>query len=193
MHVLGVGDKANIKFTFPEDAKKIAIVVHMPSHNQLEVGHFDRDVNTYLSKKVADYTGRKPNVILASRVNKWLDENHDWKTPYEIGRGLKADHIVFVEIRRISFYEREGWTQYFKGTAEMSLGVYRIGSEADEALPIYGPETVTIRYPNTIRPLSSADINVSQFREAFIRHVAERLSWHFVPHPTNVEYGDSEN
>jgi hypothetical protein len=192
-HVMGVGDSANIKFKFPKDAKRVAVVVHMPSHNQVEVGHFDRDVNNLLAKKVADYLDRRPVVVLAAKVHQWLDENHDWKTPYEIGRGLKVDHVIFIEIRRVSFYEREGWTQYYKGLAEMSLGVYRVGSEADESIPIYGPESVTIRYPNTVRPVSSSELSLSQFRELFVRHAAERLSWYFVPHATNLEYGDSEN
>jgi hypothetical protein len=70
------------------------------------------------------------------------------------------------------------------------VGVYRIGNDADEAEPIFGPETMTIRFPNTIKPIYSDDVTVSQFREAFVRHVAERLSWTFVPHASNLEYSD---
>jgi hypothetical protein len=189
-HVLGYGDKVNIKFNFPDDAKKVAVVVHMPTHNQVDVGHFDRDVNNVLAKKIADYTQKKPDVYLAGKVHKWLDEHHDWKTPYDIGRGLHADHVVFIEMRKVSFFERDGWTHVYKGSAEVSVGVYRIGNDADEAEPIFGPETMTIRFPNTIKPIYSDDVTVSQFREAFVRHVAERLSWTFVPHASNLEYSD---
>lgn len=192
-HVAGWGDKANIKWHFPDDAKRVAIVVHMPNHNQLEVGHFDRDINTALSRKVADYVKKRPEIILAGKVNKWLDEHQEWKTPYDIGRGLKADHVVFIEVRRVTFYDREGWTHMYKGTAEMSIGLYRVGNDVDEAQPINGPETVTLRYPNTNRPVFATEITQVQFREAFVRHVAERLSWYFVPHASNLEYGDENS
>ena len=42
-------------------------------------------------------------------------------------------------------------------------------------------------------PMTDADLTLSQFRTLFIRHTAERLSWIFVPHATNLEYGDDKS
>jgi hypothetical protein len=181
-HVMGVGDKANIQFEFPEDAKRVAVVVHSSRHHQ---------VNNWLAPKIYEYTKDKPKIIRATEVHKWLDEHPDWKTPFDIGRGLNADHVVFVEVRRVSFYEKEGWTNMYNGRAECSVNIYRVGSDVDEAGPIWGPRNYTYRFPNGLRPIASTDMNVAQFREAFVRHVADRLSWIFVPHPSSLEYEDA--
>ena len=191
-HVMGVGDKANIQYTFPKDARRVAIVVNQTRHNQADVGHFDRDVNNYLAPRVFDYVKGSQEIIRATKVHKWLDEHPDWKTPYEIGRGLEADHIVFVEMRNVTFYEKEGWTNMYKGKAECNVTVYRIGTDADEAEPIWGPKNYSFVFPRGLRPIASSDVPVAQFREAFVRHVSERLAWIFVPHADNEEYGDND-
>jgi hypothetical protein len=189
-HVMGVGDKANIQFEFPNDAKYVALVVNLTNHRQVDIGHFDRDVSNWLAPKVHEYTKDKPKIIRAPAVHKWLDEHPDWKTPFDIGRGLGADHVVFVELRHVSFYQKEGWTNMYGGRAECSVSIYRIGNETDEAGPIWGPKNYTYRFPNGLDEIASSDMNVGQFRESFLRHVAERLSWIFVPHPSSLEYGD---
>jgi hypothetical protein len=189
-HVMGYGDEANIQFRFPKDARRVAVVVNLTRHHQVDVGHFDRDVSNWLAPKIADYTKGKPEIIRAHNVHKWMDENPSWKSAVEAGRGLNADHVVFVEIRDVSFYEKEGWTNMYKGRAECTVTVYRLGSEVDEAEPIWGPKNSTHRFPNGLRPIPSSDLSVSQFREAFVRHTAERLSWIFVPHDSSLEYGD---
>lgn len=192
MDMMGVGDKANIQYTFPKDAKRVAIVVHLGKHHQIDVGHFNRDVNSLLSMKVASYLSKKPDIILAGKVHQWMDENPDWKTPYDIGRGLNADHVVFIELRRITFYEKEGWTQFYKGNCEAAVTIHRVGTEQDEAIPIWGPQTYSMRFPSGVKPMTDADLSLSQFRELFVRHTAERLSWIFVPHPSSAEFGDEK-
>src|SRR3954447_2723411 len=97
-HVMGYGEEANVQFHFPKDAKRLAVVVHMSRHSQVEMGHFDRDVATYLAPKIHSYTEKKPDVIRITKVQKWMDEHPNWKTPNEIGRGLEADHVVFIEM-----------------------------------------------------------------------------------------------
>jgi len=189
-HVMGYGDEANIEYHFPKGAKRVAVVVNLTRHAQVDVGHFDRDVNNYLSPKIFEYTSGKPEIIRATAVHKWLDEHPDWKTPTDIGRGLNADHVVFVELRGVSFYDKEGWTNVYKGRADCCVTVYRVGSEADEAEPVWGPKNYSHRFPNGLRPIPSSDLSVPQFREAFVRHVAERLSWIFVPHESSLEYMD---
>jgi hypothetical protein len=189
-HVMGYGEEANIQFHFPKEAKRVAVVVNLTRHSQVDVGHFDRDVNIWLAPKIFDYVKGKQEVVHAQKIHKWLDEHPGWKTPAEVGRGVNADHVVFVEIRDIGFYEKEGWTNMYKGRAECSVTIYSLGKEEDDVQPIWGPKNYTFRFPNGLRPIPSSDLSVAQYREAFVRHVAERLSWLFVPHPSSLEYGD---
>jgi hypothetical protein len=193
MDMMGVDDNANIQYHFEKDAKRVAIVVQLGRHSQIDVGHFDREVNQVLSLLVANYTKKKPEVILAARVNQWLDEHPDVKSPYEIGQGLKVDYVVYIELRRIGFYEKEGWKQYYKGTCDASVSIHRIGTEMDQAVPVWGPNSYSFKYPPGMRPLSDNEVTLTQFRELFLRHTAERLSWIFVPHASSKEYSDDKS
>ncbi|MFO0811697.1 MAG: hypothetical protein U0796_00655 [Gemmatales bacterium] len=193
MDMLGVDDKANIQYHFEKDAKRVAIVTHLGKHSQIDVGHFDREVNHVLSLLVAGYTKKKPEIVLAAKVHKWMDEHPDMKSPYEIGQGLNVDYLVFVELRRVGFYEKEGWKQYYKGTCDASVSIHRIGTDQDQAVPVWGPNSYSFKYPPGMRPLSDSEVTLSQFRELFLRHTAERLSWIFVPHASSKEYSDDKN
>ena len=193
MDMAGVDDKANIKYHFEKEARRVAVVVHLSKQPQMDIGHFDREVASLLAMKISGYTNKKPEIVVASKVQKWMDEHQDWKTPEEIGRGVNADYVVFVEIRRLGFYEKEGWTQFYKGTCDASVSVHRSGKENDETVPPSEPFTCSIRFPAGMKPMTDADLTLPQFRGLFIRHTAERLSWIFVPHATNEEYGDDKN
>src|SRR5262245_2888202 len=158
-HVLGVDERANIQFQFPKDTKNVAVVVNLTNHRQVDVGHFDRDVATMLAPKIHEYLDGKPKIIRSAAVHKWLDEHPDWKTPYDIGRGTGADHVVFVELRRVSYYQKEGWTNMYAGRAECSVSIYRLGSEADEAGPIW-TKNYTYRFPTGLTEIASSDLSV---------------------------------
>lgn len=193
MDMLGVEDKANIQYHFEKDAKRVAVVCHLGKHHQIDVGHFDRDVNSLLSQLIAGYTKKKPEIILAAKVNQWMDEHQDWKSPYEIGQGLNVDYVVYIELRRIGFYEKEGWKQFYKGNCDASVSIHRIGTDSDQAIPVWGPNSYSFKFPNGMRPLSDSEVTLTQFRELFTRHCAERLSWIFVPHASSKEYSDDKN
>lgn len=193
MDMMGVDDKANIQYHFEKDAKRVAVVVHLGKNHQIDVGHFDRDINNLLSLLIAGYTKKKPEIILAAKVHKWMDEHQDWKTPYDIGQGLNVDYVVFVELRRISFYEKEGWKQFYKGSCDASVSVHRIGTDLDQANAVWGPKTYSMHFPPGVRPLTESEVSLTEFRELFLRHTAERLSWIFVPHPSNAEYSDDKS
>jgi hypothetical protein len=193
MDMAGVDDKANIKYKFEKDAKRVAVVVHLYKQPQMDIGHFDREVGNLLAMKIANYTNKKPEIVISTKVQKWMDEHQDWKTPEEIGRGVNADYVIFVEIRRLGFYEKEGWTQFYKGTCEASVSVHRSVKENDETVPPSEPFSCSIRFPAGMKPMTDSELSLPEFRGLFIRHTAERLSWIFVPHPTNEEYGDDKN
>lgn len=193
MDMAGVDDKANIKYHFEKDAKRVAVVVNLARNHQIDVGHFDRDVNSVLSALIANYTKKKPDIILAAKVHKWLDEHQDWKTPYEIGQGVGADYVVFVEIRHVKFYEKEGWKQYYKGTCDTSVSIHRVGNEQDQAVPVWEMNSYRMKFPTGVEPISESDMPLSRFRDLFVLHTAERLSWLFVPHASSKEYGEEKN
>ncbi|HMO35807.1 MAG TPA: hypothetical protein PKA06_07185 [Gemmatales bacterium] len=194
MDMLGVDDKNNIQYHFEKDANRVAVVCHLGKHHHIDVGHFDRDVNTLLSPLIAAYTKKKPEIVLAARVHRWMDEHQDWKSPYEIGQALNVDYVVFIELRRIGFYEKEGWKQFYKGTCDASVSIHRIGTETEneQAVPVWGPNSYSFKFPPGMRPLSDSEVTLTQFRELFVRHVAERLSWIFVPHASSREYSDEK-
>lgn len=188
-YLSGAHNKMKIKFNFPADSKRVAVVVKMPRNLKLDVGAFDTEVSEKLAFHMFKYLDKQPEVIKASVVRKALDEHDDWETPQQIGQGLKADHVVMIEIRKASLYDRPGWTQMLRGKCEAQVSVWCIGPNGTDAEAVYPRETVSLVYPSTDQPVVASEVPLSKFRGSFVDFVATRLSWYFVPHETGEEYG----
>ena len=194
--MMGYDQRVPPTFEFPEDAKRIVVVTYAEIDTQTEYGHVDQELNDMLSRMLFKGLDEPTNqfvdkkrdirVIKASKVAKWQDEHHDWTSmdPAEIGKALKADYVIYIEVGKMSFYEDGPSQILYHGQADVTLSVVRVENE-EVALP---RETISIHYPNG-RPIPvSPDIPPAKFRRDFIRRVAERLSWYFLPHEHGEEF-----
>ena len=82
----------------------------------------ERSVGMLLTQK-----GKKIKVVPPGDVANWID-NNDWnQLDYrEIGRGIKADMVLAIDLDNLSLHE--GSTLY-KGLADVTLTVYDMKSE----------------------------------------------------------------
>jgi len=194
--MMGYDQRIPPAFEFPEDAKRIVVVTYTDLDAQVELGHIDQELNDVLSRML--FQGfdepknalvdkpRKIDVIKASRVARWQDEHHDWTTmdPAEIGAALKADYVIYLEVGKIRLYEDGPNQILYRGHADVTVSVVRV--ENDEVA--FGPETLSIHFPKD-RPIPvSPDLPPSKFRREFIRRMAERISWFFLPHESGEEF-----
>jgi hypothetical protein len=194
--MMGYDQRVPPAFEFPEDAKRIVVVTYTDLSTQTEFGHVDQELNDVLSRMLFQGFDQPKNaltekkrgiqVIKASKVAKWQDEHHDWTSmdPAEIGKALKADYVIYVEVGKLTMYEDGPSQILYRGHADVTLSVVRVENE-EVVLP---SETVSIYYPKD-RPIPvSGDIPPTKFRREFIRRMAERLSWYFLPHESGEEF-----
>lgn len=194
--MMGYDQRIPPVFEFPEDAHRIVVVTYIDLDTQAESGHLDQELNDNLSRRLFQGFDDPKNpiaekkrdiqVIKASRVAKWQDEHHDWTTmePAEIGQALKADYVVYLEVGRIKLYEDGPSQILYRGHADVTVSVVRVENEE----VVFGPEPLSIYYPKD-RPVPvSPEIPPAKFRREFIRRMAERISWFFLPHESGEEF-----
>lgn len=149
----------------------------------------DRDLTERLRANLkAGFEYNKENVkIVGSRkVEEFKNANEAWQTMdlAEIGEQFGADYIVYLEIRKLSLYEKGSLNSLYRGRAEISVTLVDVSD--NEELPLR--KEFSCQYPSESRQgMDVSDVTVQQFKDAFLNHVAQRLSWYFVKHPTAAE------
>ena len=192
-YLTGADREQRILFNFPDDAKRIAVVTQVPFGTRIDMGHLDRDLNEKVAREIFDYfetkklTGKR-EVVRAAKVHKWQDEHPNWMNLDcgEIGRALRVDYLVVLEVRSMTLYEENSSRTLYKGHAEMNVQVYRISADSHEM--VYSNPRLVVDFPTKDRPIPVADISFQRFRDGFVDELAKRISWVFVPHETGDQF-----
>jgi hypothetical protein len=134
-----------------------------------------REVNRLLAAKV-----KKVDVIDERDVSQWTDEN-SWQRFTEVGKALKADMVVGIELERFTLYQ--GPT-LFQGNATVRVVVYDM---QDGGKQVYEKSLPRVLYPPHT-PISSADKSEGEFRMQFLGVLAEQIARHFYAHDSRVDF-----
>jgi hypothetical protein len=98
-----------------------------------------------------------------------------------VGQHFKADYVIYIEINKLSLFERGSDMQLLRGRADLLVSVVDL-KNSDET-----PDSrdFTCVYPSDSK--GAIDVSLentpAQFRQAFLGYVARRLSYYFAPHP----------
>jgi hypothetical protein len=146
---------------------------------------------TYRDSGVAKQIGQQVCVLLKKNVSKiqivdpekiaeWVDE-HSWEEYLDVGKALKADFVVGVDLEHFSIYE--GQTVY-QGKSKVAIKVYdcKTGKLAfEKSMPklVYPPNHV----------ISTSDVEESEFRQEYVGILAEHVARYFYPHDANADLG----
>lgn len=131
-------------------------------------------INKAVSVKLANGV-RKITVIPPTDIEKWMDVN-GWSEHnfVEIGRGLKADKVVAVEVGSYSI--REGSTLY-KGRTNLTVTVYDI-KNGGQVVYVDGPEEHT--FPQNGRPaIQTTD---RKFETLYLAKLTDHIARQFFDH-----------
>jgi hypothetical protein len=143
--------------------------------NDMPVVILGRNIREILSAKVKDI-----ELVPQNQVERWANEQ-DWEdVDYEaIGKGVKADYVVAVEL--IGLELKEGETLY-RGRCDCFTTVYEVGKGSK---PIYrAPPMQNFSFPSMGgQPTTGTDEN--SFRRVFLGIVAKRVARNF--HPYNPD------
>jgi hypothetical protein len=129
-----------------------------------------------LSQKVASLLkSNVPKIRMVNQreVDQWMD-NNDWDEYLEVGRALKADRVLGIEVEQFSIYQ--GQTLY-QGKANIVMKVYDCQTGdllVDKPLP------QSIHPPNSAK--STSDVQEIAFRREFVGVLADQIARHFYAH-----------
>lgn len=115
----------------------------------------------------------KIKVVDQRELDQWMDSN-DWDDYLEVGRALKADLVLGIELDRFSIYQ--GQTLY-QGKANAAMKVFDCKSGdliVDKPLP------QSIHPPNSAK--STSDMQEGAFRREFVGVLADQIARHFYAH-----------
>lgn len=125
---------------------------------------------------------KKCKIVPPSEVSMWADE-HDWREYAEIGRAVKADMVVGIDLENFSLYE--GQTLY-QGRGDVHVWVYdmRTGGGHRAVWEMKLPQTV---YPPTAA-VSVADKSEDAFRHDFLAVLSDHIARLFYEHERLVDF-----
>lgn len=160
--------------------QKIAVVCR-PA---FQLQYADSSAAPDLAQLVGDALGKnvkKCTIVPSSDVAMWADE-HNWEEYTEIGRALKADMVVGIDLEQFSLYE--GQTLY-QGRADIHVWVYDMHTGGRRAV-------WNKKLPQTIYPLTAAvsvsDKSEDAFRREYLAVLSDHIARYFYEHPRLLEF-----
>lgn len=174
---------------------RVAVVCYADVGTQIHLGPFARELDDALTRELAKgFADNKDRILVLapSVVHRWQERQDNWATlePSEMARALGADVVIFVELNNLSLYEGGSNRTLYRGRAEVQVTV--AAAQAPVAEDVYNELVerthLDVQYPRSHAPLAAdLDISPDRFRRQFVRHLAQTLSWLFLPHDPKDE------
>jgi hypothetical protein len=152
--------------------KRVAVVCRMVNMVDLSNSSTARSLSEAICRRIKD-NNKKVHLVEPQKVADLLD-NKGLDDPVEIGKQLKADKVVAVDIE--SFSVREGQT-LFHGQSIVTVNVYDVASKDVE----WHKEPMHVEYP-TWGPTPAQEVGEGEFRNRFIANLADQIGEFFYPH-----------
>lgn len=167
---------------------KVVIFASNRAETRPEFVRVDREISEHLARKLKEYYAEKKEkvtILPLSQVEKFKDEHHDWKSweLREIGGHFEADFVIDLEVHAIGLYEKGSGNTLYRGQTEITVRLLPM-KRAEEGA---AEQIFSCEYPKTRGPVATDDLPYAQFRRNFMEYVGKRLSWYFIPHPTDDE------
>lgn len=165
---------------FPGLKEKKTAVVCRP---MVELQYSGSDSAMLLSRALGTrmtQKGKKIHVVDPQKIEKWTDE-HEWDEFSEVGKAMKADYVVGIELEEFSLYQ--GQTIY-QGRAQVHVTVHDMTKDGKT---VYEKRLDRIVYPPQ-GGVPTSDKTEEQFRREFTAVVAERIGRCFYPFDHRDDY-----
>jgi len=129
-----------------------------------------RELAGVIGRKM-EQNDKKLSIIDDQKLADWTDRN-DWSDYRQVGKALKSDMVVGVDIERFTI--RQGPT-LLQGQADVRISVYDI---KDGGKKVWEYRPATIKYPPNA-PIPASERQEADFRRQFIDIVAENVAHNF--------------
>jgi hypothetical protein len=139
-----------------------------------------------LAEQISKLLGKnvpKIKIVEQQKVAAWVDEN-TWQEFPEVGRALKADMVVGIDLTSFSLVE--GPTLY-RGRASLAVKVYDLSKEKSQEVVFEKSLPQAVYPPNLSIPFSER--TEPQFRHEFVLVLADQIARHFYAHDQYTDVG----
>ena len=125
---------------------------------------------------------KKITIISQDEIADWVDKN-DWdELDYsEVGRGVKADKVVAIDVSDFQLYEGQS---LYRGRAKVLVRVFDIAEGGKEAFRRQLPE---IKFPVT-GVYHSSETSETEFRRSFLEVIARQVGRYFYAYDMSERY-----
>jgi hypothetical protein len=162
----------------------IAVVCFAPKEVLFTFAHVDRELAKHVAYRLHSH---KIRTINPDVVQRWLDENPNWDEPEEVGKGVGATHVVYIDLTNYTLFE-ENSHELYRGRADGEVTVYELDEEG-EGEPVYSKELIS-RFP-LAAPRSSSEISRAGFQAAFLSRLSEEVGRLFYEHYNGDDIPDA--
>lgn len=159
--------------------KKVAVVCRPVASLQYRNANAGRDIAEQVTQ-LLEAKVPKVHVIDQRKVNRWADEN-TWEDYREVGKALKADMVVGIDLESFSIYK--GQTLY-QGKANATIHVYDCKNGGKLVFEKIVPQS--LYPPNAAVPTS--DRTEPEFRQEFIAVLSDQIARHFYAHDPHADF-----
>jgi len=137
-----------------------------------------RGVAKILQEKVPDI-----EIVSWSEIADWIDRKGWDEIDYrEVGRGVKADRVVAVDLSGFRLHEG---ASLFKGRADVTITVFDMTAGGKE---VFQKELVDFGFP-TNGPYHAAEISESRFSKLFLTVLAREIAKNFHEYDIVEDFG----
>lgn len=159
--------------------KRVAIVCRPLVELQYSTGaRSAQDLSNELGRLLAKRV-RKINVVDPRAIAEWTD-NHEWSDFAEVGRAVKADMVIGVDIEEFSLYQSQ---TLYQGRSRLVVTVYDVAADGEV---VYHKSIPRVAYP----PNRGVDTAMPEddFRRRFVAHLADLVGRHFYSHDSQADF-----
>jgi hypothetical protein len=174
------GLKVDAKF---DGLKKKRVAVVCLDSNSLKGPGSEADAIAKAVSTILSYHVEDVEMISQSKIADWIDSHDQDLTDYrDIGRGVKADMVVGLDLE--SFSTHEGQT-LLKGRAKVSIRVFDMAKGGEV---VYEAPTNEISFPE--HGARHVTENESKFTIAFIHILAQKIAKDFYSYDKLEDFGN---
>ena len=157
--------------------KRVAVICRPLVELQYSAGtRSAQDLAVQLGKMLSTRV-HKISIVDPREVAEWTDE-HDWDDYVEVGKALKADMVVGIDVEEFSLFQSQ---TLYQGKARMNVTVYNV---KDGSVAYQKPIPQVIFPPNRGVDTSMPE---DDFRRRFVNHLADIIGRSFYSHDNQAD------
>jgi hypothetical protein len=132
--------------------------------------------------KLLQQNVKEIKVIEWSKVADWIDRNWNEIDYREVGRGVKADRVVAIDLKGFRIHEG---SVLFKGRADLTVAVYDMTQDGRE---VYRRDISEFTFPVNSH-YHATETSENRFRRQFLAVLSREVAKRFYPYEINEDFG----